>query len=73
MRRLALDRRRAHPKSLAVVMSNGDAGTKHMKTLHAEATFRDVTGHWPEPITTDADGGADFRCPPGKVSVWCMC
>ena len=37
------------------------------------ATFRDVTGHWPEPITTDENGTAEFRCPPGSVSVWVGC
>jgi alpha-amylase len=44
-----------------------------MKTFRPGATFRDLTGHWPEPVTTDENGEAEFRCPPGKVSVWCMC
>jgi alpha-amylase len=55
------------------LMSTGDAGSKRMKTYHGQATFRDVTGHWLEPITTDASGEAEFHCPAGKVSVWCMC
>jgi alpha-amylase len=59
--------------ALAVVMSTGDAGTKRMATTRASKTFRDMTGHWPEPVTTDENGEAEFRCPPGKVSVWCMC
>jgi alpha-amylase len=62
-----------HPGALAVVMSTGDAGTKKMQTFHPNQTFRDVTGHWPEPVTADENGDAEFRCPPGKVSVWCMC
>jgi len=62
-----------HPGSLAVVMSTGDAGAKHMKMPCNKTTFRDVTGHWPEPVTTDENGEADFRCPPGSVSVWCAC
>lgn len=61
-----------HPGSMAVVMSTGDEGVKRMKTYHGKHTFRDVTGHWPDPITTDDNGDADFKCPAGKVSVWCM-
>ncbi len=62
-----------HPGSMAVVMSTGEAGTKRMKTFHGECTYRDLTGHCPQPITTDHQGEADFPCPPGGVSVWCMC
>jgi alpha-amylase len=62
-----------NPQALAVLMSTAEAGTKRMKTSKPNQTFRDLTGHWPEPITTDESGEADFRCPPGKVSVWCMC
>jgi alpha-amylase len=62
-----------HPGALAVLMSTGDAGTKRMQTFHPNQTFRDITGHWPEPVTADENGEAEFRCPPGKVSVWCMC
>jgi alpha-amylase len=40
-----------HPGSMAVVMSVGDAGTKRMATANKLATFRDITGSWPEPIT----------------------
>src|SRR5581483_9907251 len=59
-----------HPGALAVVMSTGDAGVKKMKTCRGGKTFRDSTGHWPEPITTDENGEAEFRCPAGKLSVW---
>jgi alpha-amylase len=62
-----------HPDVLAVLMSTGDAGFKKMQTGKARTTFRDLTGHWPEPVTTDANGDAEFRCPPGSVSVWCSC
>jgi alpha-amylase len=61
-----------HPGALAVLMSTGDAGVKHMKTFQPGKTFRDLTGHWPEPVTTDENGEADFHCPGGKVSVWCQ-
>ena len=41
-----------------------------MKTNRPGATFRDLTGHWPEPVLADDNGEAEFRCPPGSVSVW---
>jgi len=61
-----------HPGGLAVLMSNGTDGVKRMKTFRPGCTYRDVTGHWPEPVTTDENGEAEFRCPAGKVSVFCM-
>jgi alpha-amylase len=59
-----------HPEVLAVLMSTGEAGFKKMQTGVIHKTFRDITGHWPEPVTTDANGDAEFHCPPGSVSVW---
>ncbi|MGN6506971.1 MAG: alpha-amylase [Tepidisphaeraceae bacterium] len=59
-----------NPKSMGVVLSTGDDGTKRMK-IRPNTTYHDVTGHIPEPVTTDENGDADFRCPAGKVSVWC--
>jgi hypothetical protein len=61
-----------HPGGMAVLMSNGEEGTKKMKTFRPKCTYRDVTGHWPLPVTTDENGEAEFKCPAGKVSVWCM-
>jgi alpha-amylase len=62
-----------HCEVLAVLMSTGDAGFKKMSTGKRHVTFRDLTGHWPEPVTTDENGEAEFHCPPGSVSVWCSC
>ena len=59
-----------NPSPLAVVMSNGDAGTKRMKVGRPDVTMYDLTGHVQEPITTDSNGEAEFQCPAGKVSVW---
>ena len=59
-----------HPGCLAVLMSTGDAGSKHMTTHCPNTTFRDATGHYPEPVTTGDDGAADFKCKAGSVSVW---
>ena len=57
------------PGGLAVVMSTGDAGTKRMKASQPNTAFRDLTGHWPQPVTADENGEAEFRCQPGSVSV----
>jgi alpha-amylase len=62
-----------HCETLAVLMSTGDAGFKRMQTGKPLKTFRDLTGHWPTPVTADANGEAEFHCPPGGVSVWCTC
>jgi alpha-amylase len=59
-----------HPGVIAVVMTNGSAGSKWMNTFRPGATFRDATGHIPDPVTADASGWANFRCPDGNVSVW---
>jgi alpha-amylase len=60
-----------HPGSMAVVLTNGDAGTKRMHMSECCGhTYRDITGHVEEPITTDCDGWAEFSCPPGSLSVW---
>ena len=59
-----------HPGCLAAVLSMGEAGTKHMGTACPNTTFRDATGHWPEPVTTGDDGSADSKCKGGSVSVW---
>lgn len=60
-----------HTQSMAVLMCNGDAGFKVMNTTRPLTTYLDVTGHWPEPVTTDERGEAEFHCPAGKVSIWC--
>jgi alpha-amylase len=59
-----------HPGAMVVVMSNGDAGTKRIETGQKGATFRDLTGHAPDPISTGDDGAAEFSCPAGSLSVW---
>jgi alpha-amylase len=60
-----------HSGSMAVLMSSGDNGCKKMKTHRPGTTYRDITSHMPEPITTDDNGEAEFCCPGGKVSIWC--
>jgi alpha-amylase len=59
-----------HPGGMAVVMSNGDAGSKWMRVGQPNKVYCDATEHINEPVTTNEEGWAEFKCPPGKVSVW---
>jgi alpha-amylase len=60
----------AHPRALAVLMSNGADGWKWMEVARRNATFHDITGHCCEPVRSNEDGWACFRCRGGSVSVW---
>ncbi|MBA2795379.1 alpha-amylase [Streptococcus porcinus] len=57
---------------LAVVMTNGDRGWKHMEVgkLYAGQTFIDYLGHCSEEIIIDEDGWADFIVEPGSIAAW---
>jgi alpha-amylase len=55
---------------MAVVMSDGPAGTKWMEVGKAHDRFIDITGHVKEPVHTNENGWGEFRCNGGSVSVW---
>jgi alpha-amylase len=59
-----------HPGGIAVVLSNGEAGTKWMETGMRNHEFYDALGSIEEVIETDDEGWAEFRCNAGSVSVW---
>jgi alpha-amylase len=59
-----------HTGSMAVVMGNGDAGSKWMFTGKASTAYSDRTGSIKDTIVTNESGWADFRCEGGSVSVW---
>ena len=59
-----------HPGGMAVILSNSEAGAKHMKTASPDTTFVDITEHVTEPVVTDSEGNGEFRCSAGSVSVW---
>ncbi|PSF37217.1 alpha-amylase [Aphanothece hegewaldii CCALA 016] len=59
-----------HPGGMAVVLSNGGDGTKWMEVGQPNQTYIDITEHISEPVTTNDEGWADFRCNGGSVSVW---
>ncbi|MEL6816685.1 MAG: alpha-amylase [Cyanobacteria bacterium J06598_3] len=58
------------PGGLAVVLSNGEAGSKWMEVGTPNQRYVDVTAHVAEAVTTNEAGWADFRCNAGSVSVW---
>ena len=55
---------------MAVVLSNGDEGTKWMEVGQPNQTYVDLTEHIDEPTTTNEEGWANFSCKAGSVSVW---
>ncbi|AFZ20581.1 alpha-amylase [Allocoleopsis franciscana] len=59
-----------HPKAMAVLMSDGPAGSKWMEVGKRSAIFHDLTEHIKEPVHTNGDGWGEFRCNGGSVSVW---
>jgi len=60
----------AEHKSMAVLMTNFHDDEKWMETGKPNCTYRDITHHIFEPITTNEWGWAPFRTLGGKVSVW---
>jgi alpha-amylase len=56
----------------AVLLSNGDEGWKYMEVgkQHAGQIFVDCLGKFRKKITIDKNGGAEFYCKAGSVSVW---
>jgi alpha-amylase len=57
-------------KAIAVLMSNGGDGWKHMYVGKPGAQFYDHLNHFSHRITADGGGYADFVTRGGKVSVW---
>jgi alpha-amylase len=62
--------RRAVDVVVVVLMSNGADGRARIGTGLPGLVLTDATGADDEPITTDAAGGAEFRCPGRGVSLW---
>ena len=59
-----------HPGGMAVVLSNGDSGSKWMEVGQPNTHYLDLTEHIKEPVITNDEGWADFHCNAGSVSVW---
>ena len=59
-----------HPKAMAVLMSDGQEGTKWMEVGRTNARFTDLTEHVKQPVVTNDSGWGEFRCNGGSVSLW---
>ncbi|MGC1524535.1 MAG: alpha-amylase [Phormidesmis sp.] len=59
-----------HPGGIAVVMSNGDAGSKRMDVGHPNCAYIDATKQIDKAVTTDENGYGEFLCGAASVSVW---
>jgi alpha-amylase len=59
-----------HPATMAVVMSNGNVGTKWMEVGKPDTIYIDITGAVTSSILTNKDGWGEFSCQGGSVSVW---
>lgn len=60
----------AHPRAMAVVMSDGPGGSKWMEVGKANALFRDLTGNRADTVTTNEWGWGEFPVDGGSLSVW---
>ncbi|HEK9926795.1 TPA: DUF1939 domain-containing protein, partial [Streptococcus equi subsp. equi] len=62
------------PQPLAVVLSNGDAGWKHMEVGQAYAgqVFCDFLDNCQETVVVAEDGWADFKVEAGSISAWVL-
>jgi len=56
--------------SMAVVMTNGDYGTKWLYTQRPHVRYCDFMDALPHTVSTNEHGWAEFACPAGKTSVW---
>ena len=59
-----------NPGGLAVILSNGEDGSKYMETGNPDTTYIDLTKHVNDPIVSNKDGWGEFRCNARSVSVW---
>lgn len=59
-----------HLGGMAVLLSNGDDGTKQMEVKQPNRIYVDLTENISEPVVTNDRGWGDFSCKGGSVSVW---
>lgn len=60
----------AHPRAMAVLMSDGPGGSKWMEVGKPRAKFVDLTEHCQRPVYSNEYGWGEFFCQGGSVSVW---
>ncbi|VEF08683.1 alpha-amylase [Streptococcus dysgalactiae subsp. equisimilis] len=61
-----------HPHPLAVILSNGDEGWKHVEIGQdfVGQTFVDYLGHCSEKVVVAEDGWLDIKVEAGSISAW---
>jgi alpha-amylase len=59
-----------HPKSMAVILSDGPGGSKWMNVGKPGREFKDITESFRQSIFSNENGWAEFYCNGGAVSVW---
>jgi alpha-amylase len=59
-----------HPGGMAVVLTNGEAGSKWMEVGQPDTYYVDITDHVATPVMTNEKGWGEFSCAAGSVSVW---
>lgn len=61
-----------HPHPLAVILSNGDEGWKHVEIGQdfVGQTFVDYLGHCSEKVVVAEDGWLDIKVETGSISAW---
>ncbi|KAF9908480.1 hypothetical protein BX616_000138 [Lobosporangium transversale] len=62
-----------HPRGLAVLMSNSEAGYKYMDVggpSKGGQVWVDMMGYWQQPVTINKEGWGKFQCHAGSVSIW---
>jgi alpha-amylase len=59
-----------NPNTMAVILSNGEDGSKYMETTSPETIYIDITEQIEDTVKTNKDGWGEFRCNASSVSVW---
>eukprot|EP01134_Creolimax_fragrantissima_P006139 CFRG6139T1 len=59
-----------HPGSMAVILSNGQEGTKSMNVGKPNTEYIDLMGYVNGTVITDENGWAEFSCKEISASVW---
>lgn len=60
----------SHPKAMAVIMTDGSAGSKWMYTGRSNTRFYDYLGNRADSVWTNSSGWGNFPVNAGSVSVW---
>lgn len=60
----------SHPKTLAILLSDGPGGSKWMEVARPNTQYVDLAGHISQSVFTNEKGWGEFCCEGGSVSIW---